>query len=285
MKARKSGEPEARDSYLFPGIVPCTGSTTHTTSVYSVVCDVQRGTLFSNYDVLHCMLMCLCCCIHTLCRLDQARLADILGTDLQQLQLATALAVRLGFATRLNNTNTTDELSAAAAAVGTPRVGSSSSIGGLLGGVSGRLLGSSGTPLAAAGSSGSTAAVIFDSLLEDTAAAAAAGGREGVQEGGVEADGVWGVAAAGAAEGEGGGGGGLECGGGAVAVVVDAETTSCLMMGALSAGKGTHMSCSKQLCVLSLEGGGGQHVRELCVEQDNHACALMKLAGTMPMQP
>lgn len=34
-------------------------------------------------------------------RLDQARLADILGVDLQQLLLATSIALRLGFATKL----------------------------------------------------------------------------------------------------------------------------------------------------------------------------------------
>lgn len=35
-------------------------------------------------------------------RLDQARLADILGVELQQLLLATSLAIRLGFATKIS---------------------------------------------------------------------------------------------------------------------------------------------------------------------------------------
>lgn len=140
-------------------------------------------------------------------RLDQARLADILGTDLHQLQLATALAVRLGFATRLNPGSTEDMTAAAA----TPRVGSSSSMSALSVGPLG--VGSSQQVL---GSSGSGA--IPDSVFEESAAAAAgsSGAGERVQGG------LWDVEASSE---------------GAVAVVVDAETTSFLMMGALSAGK------------------------------------------------
>lgn len=45
-------------------------------------------------------------------RLDQARLADILGVDLQQLLLATSIAIRLGFATKLSagSSGAVDEL-------------------------------------------------------------------------------------------------------------------------------------------------------------------------------
>lgn len=35
-------------------------------------------------------------------RMDQARMADILGVELQQLLIATSIAIRLGFATRLS---------------------------------------------------------------------------------------------------------------------------------------------------------------------------------------
>jgi hypothetical protein len=35
-------------------------------------------------------------------RLDQARLADILGVELRQLLLVTSLAIRLGFASKLS---------------------------------------------------------------------------------------------------------------------------------------------------------------------------------------
>lgn len=45
-------------------------------------------------------------------RLDQARLADILGVELHQLLLATSIAIRLGFATRLSpgSSGAVDEL-------------------------------------------------------------------------------------------------------------------------------------------------------------------------------
>lgn len=147
-------------------------------------------------------------------RLDQARLADILGTNLQQLQLATALAVRLGFATRLNPGSTEDMTAAA----GTPRVASSSSISAL--GRSSQLLASSGS------------GAIPDSVLDDSAgavagAAAATPGGERGQGAAAAAGSLWDV------EGS---------SGGAVAVVVDAETTSFLMMGALSAG-GAALCC------------------------------------------
>lgn len=143
-------------------------------------------------------------------RLDQARLADILGTNLGQLQLATSLAVRLGFATRLNLGSSDDV--AGIAASSTPRIAGISSVRSL--------------PAGPLGVSGAESGAIPDSVLDESGAVTPAGDRS---EGAQGAAGLWGEGgeqAAAAGDGS----------GGAVAVVVDAETTSFLMMGALSSG-------------------------------------------------
>eukprot|EP00878_Enallax_costatus_P018277 GHUV01019234.1.p1 GENE.GHUV01019234.1~~GHUV01019234.1.p1 ORF type:complete len:436 (+),score=146.98 GHUV01019234.1:202-1509(+) len=134
-------------------------------------------------------------------RLDQARLADILGVDLRQLLMATSIAIRLGFAAKV--TAGADEL-------GTPLRGLSSNIPG-----------------------GSQSLTIPDSDTESATSTAAAAAIAAAAAAG---SGVWDDGSSSSAV---GGGGGVD-GAGAVAVVVDSEATSYLMMGALSPGLKRH---------------------------------------------
>ncbi|KAF8055757.1 Fam91a1 [Scenedesmus sp. PABB004] len=140
-------------------------------------------------------------------RFDQARLADMLGAPLEQLLLATSLAIRLGFATRID------------ADAGAPP-------GAALSGGAGA--GGSQVLTLPEDSDGDDAPAPPGAAPPSPGAAAPGGGGGGAA--------AWADDAARAA----GAGGGASGEGGALAVVVDAEVTSYLMMGALSPGLKRH---------------------------------------------
>ncbi|WIA36338.1 hypothetical protein OEZ86_007659 [Tetradesmus obliquus] len=132
-------------------------------------------------------------------RLDQARLADILGVELRQLLLVTSLAIRLGFASKLSPGSSGEE----PATPGLPaRAGLTSSSQAM----------------------GSQVLSVPDSTEEASGGSPVAAAAAGAAAAAAAAGGVWNGAA--------------DSGG--VAVVVDAETTSYLMMGALSPGLKRH---------------------------------------------
>eukprot|EP00775_Hariotina_reticulata_P005967 gene5967-6206_t len=178
-------------------------------------------------------------------RLDQAQLSEILGVSREQLHLATSLAVRLGFASKLGVGGSPGDDGLAGALASTRSAGSLEAM-----------------------SSQATLA-IPDNIEESTFAAnrAPAGTGVGVSPpaaANLVAEGSWG-AAGGAGE------------GGAVAVVVDAEATGYLMMGALSPGLKRHS-------VTLFEGGrvaGAEVMEELVEELAASAAAAQQFEGDM----
>ncbi|KAG2449449.1 hypothetical protein HYH02_005596 [Chlamydomonas schloesseri] len=200
-------------------------------------------------------------------RMCAAELAGILGVGLTELQAALGVACRLGFATRVTDTplSMTPALAPQSASQGdlidlgtpTPRgAGAAGGGGELVGGGAGADGAGAGRAAAGSGEEGGQAGA--------AASAAAAAARQQQQHAAQLTAGLLGAQLQ---QRTGGGGGmaagsGAAGGGGGVAVVVDAEATGYLMMGALSPGLKRHS-------VTLFEGGrvaGEEVVKEMIAE-------------------